>query len=89
MTISSEESSLAKDSLVYRIIIDDEINPSVSRLVRRGIEEAEKREADYLFIELETYGGLVVDADDIRTDILNCPIPTSSISKIMQRLPVR
>lgn len=72
---SSEGSSLAEDSLVYRIIIDDEINPSVSRLVRRGIEEAKKREADYLFIELETYGGLVVDADDIRTDILNCPIP--------------
>ena len=40
-----------------------------------GLEEAQKREADYLFIELETYGGLVVDADDIRTDILNCPIP--------------
>ena len=70
-----EQTIATADSLVYRITIDDEINPSVSRLVRRGIEEAKKREADYLFIELETYGGLVVDADDIRTDLLNCPIP--------------
>ena len=70
-----EQAIATTDSLVYRITIDDEINPSVSRLVRRGIEEAKKWEADYLFIELETYGGLVVDADDIRTDLLNCPIP--------------
>ena len=70
-----EQTIATADSLVYRITIDDVINPSVSRLVRRGIEEAKKREADYLFIELETYGGLVVDADDIRTDLLNCPIP--------------
>ena len=31
-----------------------------------------------MFIELETYGGLVVDADDLRTDLLNCPIPVIS-----------
>ena len=36
---NTEESSLVKDSLVYRIIIDDDINPSVSRLVRRGRHE--------------------------------------------------
>ena len=70
-----QEPSQVVDSLVYRINIDDDINPSVTRLVRRGIEEANNRDADYLFIELETYGGLVIDADDIRTDLLNCPIP--------------
>ena len=33
-----EQTIATADSLVYRITIDDEINPSVSRLVRRGIE---------------------------------------------------
>ena len=74
--VASEQLTGKQDSIIYRIVIDDEINPSVTRLVNKGIQEAKDLNAAYILLELETYGGLVVDADEIRTSLLNCPIPT-------------
>ena len=38
-------------------------------------EEAEKLKADLILIEMDTYGGAVTDADEIRTRILESKIP--------------
>ncbi len=63
-------------NIVYRINIKSEISPSVTRLVESGIAQAEARNAKYLLIEMDTYGGLVDDADKIRTALLKTKITT-------------
>jgi len=68
--------SYAQQKLVYKYTIDTEIGPSVTRLTKAAIAEAEKRKADYILIDMDTYGGLVDDADQIRTAILQTKIPT-------------
>jgi membrane-bound serine protease (ClpP class) len=64
------------ENIVYRINIKSEISPSVTRLVEGGIAQAEARKAKYLLIEMDTYGGLVDDADKIRTALLKTKVTT-------------
>ncbi|MBL7778252.1 MAG: nodulation protein NfeD [Chitinophagales bacterium] len=66
----------AQSNIVYRFQIHDEIGPSVNRLTQKAIAEAEKKKASYILIDLDTYGGLVSDADEIRTALLKTKIPT-------------
>ena len=61
--------------LVYEIPIMNEIDPRMWRTVKRGFEEAEKLNAKYILIHMNTYGGRVDAADSIRTKILNSKIP--------------
>ena len=64
--------SFANDSLlvVYRIRLDQDIDQSSQRLVTLGLEKAREAEADYVLLDLNTYGGAVNAADSIRTAIL-------------------
>jgi membrane-bound serine protease (ClpP class) len=68
--------SEAQQKIVYQFKIDSEIGPSVTRLTTAAIAEAEKRNAAYILIDMDTYGGLVDDADHIRTALLKTKIPT-------------
>lgn len=61
--------------IIYVFNIQDEIAPPVVRTTHKAIEEAKRIKADYIIIELDTYGGLVDAADSIRTKILHSPIP--------------
>ncbi|MBL0309408.1 MAG: nodulation protein NfeD [Bacteroidetes bacterium] len=65
-----------QNKIIYSYEIHQEITPSVSRLTKSAIEEAEKRNAAYLLIDMDTYGGLVDAADEIRTMLLKTKIPT-------------
>ena len=47
----------------------------MNRRVKLALEEAEKNEAELIVIEMDTYGGVVTDADEIRTRILESEIP--------------
>lgn len=67
--------SQAISKKIYVFGIQDEIAPPAVRTTHKGIEEAKRINADYILIELNTYGGLVDAADSIRTKILHCPIP--------------
>jgi membrane-bound serine protease (ClpP class) len=69
-----EKSSVLKT--VYLFEIHQEIGPGAARITERAIAAAEEAGADYLVIDLDTYGGLVSDADKIRTAILNTPLTT-------------
>ncbi|MEM8894329.1 MAG: nodulation protein NfeD, partial [Bacteroidota bacterium] len=51
--------------------IDMEIDPRMNRYTELALEKAEEIEADYVVIEMDTYGGALNDADDIRTRLLN------------------
>lgn len=61
--------------IVYRIGIKDAIDPRMTRLVTIGLQEATKAGADYVIIDLDTYGGMVGDADKIRTLLLEYEKP--------------
>lgn len=63
------------DKKVYVFKIDKDIDPAMNRRVKIALEEAEKLKADLILIEMDTYGGAVTDADEIRTRILESKIP--------------
>lgn len=63
------------DKKVYVFKIDKDIDPAMNRRVKIAMEEAEKLKADLILIEMDTYGGAVTDADEIRTRILESKIP--------------
>lgn len=66
----------AQGKKVYKFNIHDEIGPTMSRLTESAIKEAEAQKANYILIDMDTYGGLVDDADKIRTALLKTKIPT-------------
>jgi len=66
----------AQNKIVYRFQIQEEIGPSMSRLTETAIKEAEEMKADYILIDMNTYGGLVLDGDNIRAALLKTKIPT-------------
>ena len=67
----------ATDSLAvfYRIRLNQDVDPSSQRLVTLGLEKAAQAQADYVMLDLNTYGGAVNAADSIRAAILRCEIP--------------
>ncbi len=70
-------SAFGSDSLsvFYRIRINQAIDPSSQRLVTLGLEKAREAEADYVILDLNTYGGAVNAADSIRAAILRYEKP--------------
>jgi len=62
-------------ALVYVFDIDEEIAPPVVRRMDKAFSQAKELNADLIVIHMNTYGGLVVSADTIRTRILNSKIP--------------
>lgn len=67
----------AQDSLTvfYRIRLDQDIDKAAQRLVVTGLEKAAENNADYVILDLDTYGGAVDAADSIRTALLRYPKP--------------
>ena len=55
--------------------IKAEIDPRMSRYVNLALDNAEKIEADYVIIEMDTYGGVLTDAKDIVDRILDLKVP--------------
>ena len=72
--------AFAADSLsvIYRIRLDQNIDPAARRLVTLGLEKAAAADADYILLDLNTYGGAVDAADSIRNAILRCDRPVIS-----------
>ena len=70
-------SAYASDSLkvFYRIRLDRDIDKSAQRVVVEGLDRAAKAQADYILLDLDTYGGAVDAADSIRSAILRCETP--------------
>lgn len=68
--------TIVTNKVIYLFEINDDIGPAAARTTKNAILEAEKIKADYLLLELNTYGGLVTDADIIRTSLIETKIPT-------------
>ncbi|WP_158861023.1 NfeD family protein [Lunatibacter salilacus] len=67
-----------KEKTVFVFEVKSDIDPRMNRKVRLALEEAKRIEADLIIIHMDTYGGAVNDADDIRTMILESKIPIYS-----------
>lgn len=67
--------STKRKKTVFTFKIDDNIDPRMNRRVKLALEDAVKKEADLVLIEMDTYGGAVNDADDIRTMVMEFEKP--------------
>ena len=67
----------ASDSLTvfYRIRMDRDIDKAAQRMLVSGLEKADEAGADYVLLDLDTYGGAVDAADSIRSAILRYDKP--------------
>lgn len=63
------------NTIVYKLDIKQNITPATRRQVKQAFEAADSLNAKMLIIHMNTYGGTVVDADSIRTMILQSKIP--------------
>ena len=63
---------------VLLVEIKQNIDPRINRYTKLMLEEVEKKDYDIIIIEMDTYGGALNDADDIRTRILDFDKPIYS-----------
>ncbi|MCF8277580.1 MAG: nodulation protein NfeD [Flavobacteriales bacterium] len=60
---------------VYQFDVKEEIGPGVWRKMQQAFKEANDWNADLILLHMNTYGGMVLHADSMRTKILNSKIP--------------
>ncbi len=75
MNFALIQDSVSDEPLVFLMELKAPIDPRTNRYVELALTQAEELKADYVIIEMDTYGGAVTDADDIRTRILEFPAP--------------
>lgn len=59
----------------YVVDLKKDIGSTTWLYIQKGFESAKTYNADFIFIHMNTYGGEVLYADSIRTQILNSKIP--------------
>ncbi len=67
---------LKAQKIIYKLEMKEMVAPALWRKTQKALADAHRQKADILLIEMNTYGGLVDNADSIRTAILNLKIPT-------------
>ena len=60
---------------ILKVEVDGVIEPIMSEFIREAIEEAARRDAEFLLIRLATPGGLGISMQEIVQDILNSSVP--------------
>lgn len=63
------------ESLIYKINIKKNISSTTWVHLQNGLHKAKEKQADYVLLHINTYGGGVMEADSMRTAVLNSPIP--------------
>lgn len=61
--------------LIYKINIKKNIGSTTWVYLQNGLHKAKEKNADYVLLHINTYGGGVLEADSMRTAVLNSPIP--------------
>lgn len=62
---------------VFVVPVEGMIDNALARYLRRAVSEAEAQEAALILFHMDTFGGLVDAADDIRQNLLDTSIPTA------------
>lgn len=73
--VQAQASDITDQPHVLVMNIRSEIDPRMSRYVMLALERAKEPDIDYLLINMDTYGGALNDADDIRTRLLEYEKP--------------
>ena len=69
---ASEQAKYQEGTIkVFLMEVKGDIDPRMNRYVDLALTQATEQEADLIIIEMDTYGGAVIDANDIRTRITN------------------
>lgn len=75
-TLDTTEKNIPEEKKkVYKFDVKEEIGPPVWRKMVQAFDEAEEWNADLILLHMNTYGGMVIHADSMRTKILNSKIP--------------
>ena len=61
--------------LIYKINIKKNIGSTTWVYLQNGLYAAKEKKADFVLLHINTYGGGVMEADSMRTAVLNSPIP--------------
>ncbi|MDA3837601.1 MAG: nodulation protein NfeD, partial [Candidatus Delongbacteria bacterium] len=61
---------------LYWVNVSGMIDNGVSSYIERSIESAKTDEADFIIFEINTFGGRVDSATEIKDNIMNSTIPT-------------
>lgn len=73
---ASEQAKYQEGTMrVFVMEIRGDIDPRMNRYVDLALTQATEQSADLIIIEMDTYGGAVTDANDIRTRILEYEKP--------------
>ncbi|MEO1726355.1 MAG: NfeD family protein [Bacteroidota bacterium] len=64
------------DGSVYEVPIEGMIDNALARYLDRALTDAEANDAALVVMHIDTFGGLVDAADEIRKRLLDTPIPT-------------
>ncbi|MDR1198073.1 MAG: ATP-dependent Clp protease proteolytic subunit [Prevotellaceae bacterium] len=75
ISATAQTNDTIQQKIVWKFDINREIDAVAARTVSKNITAAEQQKADYIVMQLNTYGGELGAADSIRTRILNCKIP--------------
>ena len=62
-------------TIILKFDMKEEVAPALWRKTQKAFNMAQSIDADLILIHMNTYGGMVVSADSIRTKILNSNIP--------------
>ncbi len=75
--LSNQDSTLnvLKTKKVYTFKIHDDIAPPAERVTKKAMKDAETENADLIILHLNTFGGMLNSADNIRTMLLESKIP--------------
>jgi membrane-bound serine protease (ClpP class) len=67
--------TVSQKKLVYVFPVKENIGPGIWRQTIKAFTEADSVKADVILLHMNTYGGTVLDADSMRTKVLNSRIP--------------
>lgn len=68
--------AFSQSGYVYHLRIENEIDLGLIPYIKRGIEAAEQNSAKAIIFEINTFGGRLDAATEIKDLILNCKVPT-------------
>ena len=80
--LTGHNSLYAHTTGFYVIKLHDEIDASSAKMFTDALKEAQTAKADYVILNLNTYGGALDAADSIRSAIIQSSIPVVSFINI-------
>lgn len=73
--LSAKHDTLIKGATIVKLKLQEQIDPKARRMTNTAFEFAQKINADAIVIDMNTPGGLLNEADSIRTKIIHSEIP--------------